>query len=84
MMNIEKRKRLFTSWRYFFFLITKLPMCLIAGVKIKSLNEQESATTVPYNFINKNPFNSMYFAEARALHMITRQTPNHCVGQDSG
>ena len=52
-MSIEKRKRLFTSWRYYFFLITKLPMCLIARVKVKSLNEQESSTTVPYNFINK-------------------------------
>ena len=71
-MNIEKRKRLFTSWRYFFFFFTKLPMCLIAGVKIKSLNEQESATTVPYNFINKNPFNSMYFAvQAMAAELST-------------
>ena len=71
-MNIEKRKKLFTSWRYFFFLITKLPMCLLAGVKVKTLNEQESATTVPYNFINKNPFNSMYFAvQAMAAELST-------------
>ena len=71
-MSTEKRKRLFTSWRYYFFLITKLPMCLIARVKVKSLNEQESSTTVPYNFINKNPFNSMYFAvQAMAAELST-------------
>jgi len=71
-MSIEKRKRLFISWRYFFFLVTKLPMCLLAGVKVNKLSEQESATTVPYNFINKNPFNSMYFAvQAMAAELST-------------
>ena len=52
----------FTSWRFVFFLIWKLPMGFVAGLRVKSLDNQQCIVTVPHNYLNKNPFNSMYFA----------------------
>lgn len=44
------------------FLLQKLPMALLAGVKIESLTPMQAAVSVPYNFLTKNPFRSIYFA----------------------
>jgi len=46
--------------RLYFF--KKLPMGLLSGIKLIHLDEEESVAVVPYRWINKNPFNSMYFA----------------------
>ncbi len=66
-MDIEsKRQNKFikkvTSWKFFFFLFFHLPMALIAGIKVKKLSNDISEVTVPFKFLNKNPFNSIYFA----------------------
>ena len=62
----------FTSWRFVFFLIWKLPMGFVAGLRVKSLDNHQSIVTVPYNYLNKNPFNSMYFAvQAMAAELST-------------
>lgn len=39
-----------------------LPLALIIGVKLKHLNEEECELTVPYKFLNKNPFKTTYWA----------------------
>ncbi len=39
-----------------------LPMGTIAGLKITELDEQQCKVTVPYKYINKNPFNTTYWA----------------------
>lgn len=44
------------------FMLAKLPMGLLAGLKIVELDEQKSVVTVPFKYVNKNPFRSMYFA----------------------
>ena len=43
------------------FLILKLPLAFLAGVKLKSLNDTHSTVQLKYNFLNKNPFKSIYF-----------------------
>tara|TARA_B100000902_G_C27246109_1_gene882688 strand:- start:321 stop:812 length:492 start_codon:yes stop_codon:yes gene_type:complete len=53
---------IFTSWRFVFFLIWKLPMGFVAGLRVKDLDKKQCVVTVPYNYLNKNPFSSMYFA----------------------
>ena len=45
-----------------FFILLKLPSAFICGVRIKSINEHICITTVRHKWINKNPFNSMYWA----------------------
>ena len=43
-------------------LLKILPMGSIAGLKIISLDDQQCKVTVPYKYINKNPFNTTYWA----------------------
>ena len=44
------------------FLLAKLPMGYLAGLRVKFLSEESAAVTIPYRYINKNPFRSIYFA----------------------
>lgn len=44
------------------FLMRKLPMAWMAGVKIKAIDEQQCAVSVPFRWLNQNPFRSTYFA----------------------
>ncbi len=44
------------------YFLKNLPMGLVSGIKLAQLDEEKSITIVPYRWVNKNPFNSMYFA----------------------
>ena len=44
------------------YFLGKLPLAAIAGLKITELDGEVCEATVPYGFITKNPFRSMYFA----------------------
>ena len=44
------------------FLMFKLPAAFICGVRLKKLTTLKSVVTVKYQWINQNPFKSMYFA----------------------
>ena len=47
-------------------------MAIIAGLRVKKITNECSIVTVPFNYINKNPFNSMYFAvQAMAAELST-------------
>tara|TARA_B100001142_G_scaffold312957_1_gene348968 strand:- start:13284 stop:13772 length:489 start_codon:yes stop_codon:yes gene_type:complete len=59
---LKKYIRIFTSWRFYFFAIWKLPMVFITRIRVAKLTHKESVVTVPYNYLNKNPFRSTYFA----------------------
>jgi hypothetical protein len=44
------------------FLFFKLPSAFFCGVRLKSLSKERAVVTVGLNFINKNPFKSMFWA----------------------
>ena len=44
------------------FLLQKVPLGLIAGMKLKHLDAQKCQATIPYRWITTNPFKSAYFA----------------------
>jgi hypothetical protein len=44
------------------FFLKKLPLALIAGLKVHHLDEKSSVVSMRYGWITKNPFKSMYFA----------------------
>lgn len=44
------------------FLLRKLPMGFLAKLRIVSLDTQQAQISVPYNYLNQNPFKSTYFA----------------------
>jgi hypothetical protein len=65
--DLVKKKFLFR-----FFLLKRLPMAYIAGIRVKELSEQRSITTIRYKWLTTNPFRSMYFAcQAMAAEMAT-------------
>lgn len=59
----EKYLRMVKNPFYFrMFLLGKLPMAFLAGVKVKHLDAQQCSVTVPFRWLNQNPFRSTYFA----------------------
>ncbi|PLX12807.1 MAG: thioesterase [Marinilabiliales bacterium] len=44
------------------YMLLNLPMGLIAGLRVSKIDDNGSEVTVPFKYINKNPFKSMYFA----------------------
>ncbi len=44
------------------FLMTKLPSAFICGLRVKSTTAEKCEITVPYRWLNQNPFRSTYFA----------------------
>jgi hypothetical protein len=54
------------------FMLFQLPMGLIAGLRIRTLNDQITTVSVPFKYLNKNPFKSIYFAvQSMAAEMST-------------
>lgn len=71
-IGINKIIKIFTTWRFVFFLLWKLPMGFLAKLRVPILNSEKSSVSVPYNYWNKNPFKSMYFAvQAMAAELST-------------
>jgi len=44
------------------FLLTQLPMAFLAGLRIVEFDKSRTRVSVPFKFLNKNPFRSVYFA----------------------
>jgi hypothetical protein len=44
------------------FLLLKLPSAFFCGVRLRSLNDKCAVVMVTLNFLNKNPFKSMFWA----------------------
>lgn len=51
-----------TPWKMKLYFFTKLPMALLAGLKVIYSDKDRVSVSVPYKFLNRNPFQSMYFA----------------------
>ena len=44
------------------FLALKLPSAYFSGVRVKSISDNEAIATVKHQWINQNPFKSLYWA----------------------
>ncbi|MCR5888641.1 DUF4442 domain-containing protein [Hymenobacter sp. J193] len=44
------------------FMLKSLPMAYLAGLRVVALTAEEAAVTVPFKYLTKNPFRSIYFA----------------------
>ena len=60
--KIRFQQKMLTPIFFKLFLILKLPLAFFAGVKLKFLNDTHSTVQLKYNYLNKNPFKSIYFA----------------------
>ncbi|MFY0686832.1 MAG: DUF4442 domain-containing protein [Cyclobacteriaceae bacterium] len=69
------RKQVRNPWKFGLFLFLKVPMGFIAGMRIVDLSASKCVTSVPFKFLTKNPFKSMYFAvQAMAAELSTAAT----------
>jgi len=44
------------------YLLKKLPLGFIAGLRVKELSDEKAIVTIKYGWLTQNPFRSMYFA----------------------
>lgn len=57
----EYQRKISNPFLFKLGLIKNLPLASVVGVKLKHLNESECELTVPYKFLNKNPFKTTYW-----------------------
>jgi len=65
-------KRVNSPFLYRLFLIHKLPIAWISGLKVHKVDEESARVNIKLGYLNQNPFKSMYFAcQAMAAEMST-------------
>ena len=65
-------KKVNNSFLYRLFLIAKLPIAWISGLKVNKVTTEKAQISIRYKYLNQNPFKSMYFAcQAMAAEMST-------------
>ncbi len=50
------------NFRMRFFMLLNLPLGFLAGLKVISIERSRASVSIPYKYLNKNPFRSIYFA----------------------
>lgn len=55
-------KRIKNPFLFRLFMLIKLPMAFLASVKVKEVNPDVCEISVPFRWLNQNPFGSTYFA----------------------
>ena len=56
------RSRMRNPWLMRLYMLRKLPLALIAGVRVRELDRERCVVTIPYGWRSTNPFRSTYFA----------------------
>lgn len=56
------RRRIRSPWLMRLYMLGKLPLALIAGVRVRELDGERCVVTIPYGWRTTNPFRSTYFA----------------------
>lgn len=66
------RRQVTGLWTFRFFLLLKLPVALISGLRVRVLDARECVVSIPFKWLTQNPFRSVYFAsQAMAAEMST-------------
>ncbi len=74
--------RLKKPFRFRLYLLFNLPLAFLAGLRVERFDEELAEVSIPYNFITKNPFKSVYFAAlAMAAELASGLQAMHAVQQ---
>ena len=61
-----------TPKRVNLFMLLKLPLAYIGGVRVKTLSEEQATVKIKHKWMNQNPFKSMFWAaQGMAAEMST-------------
>jgi hypothetical protein len=55
-------RKMNNRWNFRLFLLAKLPIALLSGVRVTQLDRQTCTAKVPFKWLSQNPFRSTYFA----------------------
>lgn len=70
--QLKLQEQVTNPFKFALFLLQKLPMGWIAGIRVRKLDHHSCTTSVPFKFLNQNPFRSTYFAvQAMAAELST-------------
>lgn len=50
-----------TAAKFRFYLLSKIPLAFIAGVRLENLSESQCSLSLRHSWWNQNPFRSIYF-----------------------
>lgn len=56
------RRAILNPWKLRLFMLGKLPMGFLAGLRIVAFDETKAAVSIKLGYLTKNPFRSIYFA----------------------
>ena len=83
-MHASYLKKVNNSFLYSLFLIQKLPIAWISGLKVAGVTKDSAKVNIKFKYLNKNPFKSMYFVcQAMAAEMSTGLLALGCLDAQS-
>jgi len=60
--QLRFRKKMLNRWLFGFYTLLNVPAGWLAGMRLQHLDLDKAKTTLPFKWLNKNPFKSTYFA----------------------
>ena len=73
--QIKLAHQVTSGFKFPLYLIGSLPMGWIAGLRVRKLDENSCTTSVPFKYLTKNPFKSIYFAVQSMAAELSTATP---------
>jgi len=66
------RRLVLNKFKFGLFMLKELPSAFFSGVRVREISDERSRVSIPYKFLTKNPFRSVYFAsQAMAAELST-------------
>ncbi|MGB4931291.1 MAG: DUF4442 domain-containing protein [Chitinophagales bacterium] len=66
------RRNVLHKWLFKLFMLQKMPIALLAGLRVRELDAEHAVASIPFKWLSQNPFKSVYFAtQAMAAEMST-------------
>ncbi len=60
------------NFKFRLFMLKNLPSAFFSGLKVTEISEEKAVVSIPFKFLTKNPFKSVYFAsQAMAAELST-------------
>ena len=56
------RSKILSPIKLKLYFLAKLPMALLAGIKVEHIDDDQTCVYLKYRYLNTNPFRSIYFA----------------------
>ncbi len=60
--QLKFRRKMLNPFLFGIYTLMNVPAGWLAGMRLKTLDQYRATSTLPYKWLNKNPFRSIYFA----------------------